>query len=313
MIARPDAIDAAFVYENLVVEAAKEQSPKRLVAVYPAGGTYMMDCPYAIVGGKHQSEETLATARLFLQHLLTEEQQQIAMDRGFRRADRKAKSSPLVFKPENGVRMEEPALLPDPAPKEVAAVTAWWRANVKKKAQVTLALDVSRSMDGQRIESLKRAAKGLVQDLADAERIAVFTFTRDVTLMQEMEDVGKCREKLVSAIDAIKTAGGTYLVEATRTAVEYAQKRVDAARTSIVVVMTDGKDPRYRLHEPAFLEQEKAIRAAKDVVVFTIGIGDEGEVDDAMLKRLASAPTGFTRGTGQDIEGIFAEQVRSQF
>jgi Mg-chelatase subunit ChlD len=178
---------------------------------------------------------------------------------------------------------------------------------------VTLALDVSRSMDGERIAALKRAARGLVEDLADSERIAVFTFTRKVTLLQELEEVGKCREQLLAAIDGIKTAGGTYLVEATRTAAEYAQERLDPKRTSVVVVMTDGKDPRHRLHEPAFLEQEKAIRAARDVVVFTIGIGDEGEVDEAMLKRLATVPTGFTRGSGKDIESIFAEQIRSQF
>lgn len=136
-----------------------------------------------------------------------------------------------------------------------------WRRNVKKKAQVALVLDVSRSMEGKKMDSLIRAAKGLLQTLDADERIALFTFERKITLLHELATVGESRASLLKSIDAIQMGGGTYLVEATRKAVEYMADQRNPAQTPVVIVMTDGRDPRYRLQEPAFLEQEKAIRS----------------------------------------------------
>jgi Ca-activated chloride channel family protein len=303
----------AFLYENLVIEAARGKDQPPLVAIYPADGTLAADNPFGIVAGPHQSEATIKAARLFRQHLLGNEQQLLAMDRGFRPAAGNVKLSPLVFKAGHGVRIDTPQLLPLPSAHDLQRVTDYWRQHVKRKAQVTLVLDVSRSMDGEKIAALKRGAKALLRDLADDERIAVFTFARRIEQLQKLAAVGDCRADLGLAIDRIQTAGGTYLVEATLQAVKYAAEAADPLRTSIVVVMTDGRDPRYQLHEEAFLDKERAIRSHGGVLVFTIGIGGEQQVDRQMLERLASAPTAATLVDDHGIERVFEEQIRAQF
>ena len=88
----PSYLSAAVMYENLVIN----QETKRLngesfqlpvVAIYPKEGTFWSNHPYAILNASWVSDEEREAAEIFRYFLLAPEQQERALEVGFRPAD----------------------------------------------------------------------------------------------------------------------------------------------------------------------------------------------------------------------------------
>jgi len=110
----PNSLKAAFLYENLVVEKNKElqfridqgdiPADQKLVAVYPDEGVLNNDHPFAIINRPYVSAEERKVAREFIQFLSEPQQQETAVEYGFRVAT--AVNQSLLeqqFNPANGV------------------------------------------------------------------------------------------------------------------------------------------------------------------------------------------------------------------
>ncbi len=188
-----------------------------------------------------------------------------------------------------------------------ADVTFTWPRPIAKTLRscevptdVVLAIDLSGSMNNDKanppepISSVLTAAKSFVSQLQQADQISVVTFASQantpVTLTNDRVAASTAVGKLV--IDPLEERGTTNTGLGLQTALaELGSARHNTNARSVVVLLTDGlatspgtdKEP-----ETFALEQAAAVKA-KDITVFTIGLGTGVNMD--FLRSIASAPT----------------------
>jgi ADP-ribosylglycohydrolase/Mg-chelatase subunit ChlD len=77
---------------------------------------------------------------------------------------------------------------------------------------ISLVLDRSGSMQGEKLESVKRAATYLIDQMAENDRVSVVTFDDEVTVIAESVLIDpSSREKLKRSVKAVKSGGSTNL------------------------------------------------------------------------------------------------------
>ncbi|MHA1368566.1 MAG: substrate-binding domain-containing protein [Promethearchaeota archaeon] len=110
----PREITTAFLYENLIIEAAKSGEARArwgddVIAIYPAEGSIHSDHPFCILSGADwMTESLLEVSRAFLAFLKERKPQEIAIMEGFRLYNSSIEVSPDLdpFIEENGVHPE---------------------------------------------------------------------------------------------------------------------------------------------------------------------------------------------------------------
>ncbi|MFO0954118.1 MAG: extracellular solute-binding protein [Isosphaeraceae bacterium] len=128
--AGPAKMTAAIVYENLVIEANRGESgeagPLKLVAVYPAEGTFQTEHPVGVVRRPWVTPLHEKAAETYIAYLLAAAQQEKAKAHGFRPADA---SLPLddLLKPEYGVSAVTPSTLPTPSAPTISTLRRIWQ------------------------------------------------------------------------------------------------------------------------------------------------------------------------------------------
>ena len=143
---------------------------------------------------------------------------------------------------------------------------------------VVLALDMSASLDGDRIDHLRNAGKALLNGLKSTDQAALVTFSHvvveDATLTADFESVR-------AALDAAQASGRTSLVDATYTGMMIGES--DVGR-SLLIVFSDGVDT------TSWLAPESVLETARrsDVVVYGVEVG----------KRKVSFPRDVSTATG---------------
>jgi Ca-activated chloride channel homolog len=127
---------------------------------------------------------------------------------------------------------------------------------------VTLALDVSGSVDRPRLERLAGAATALVRALDARDRATLLTFERRLELLaHHSHDL----RAVVEALAALESGGGTSLRDATYAGLALRQP---ADVRSLLLVFTDGADT------ASWLDESSVIAAADraDVVVYGVTV-----------------------------------------
>ena len=150
--------------------------------------------------------------------------------------------------------------------------------------RTVLVLDRSGSMRGDKIEHLRSAATRFVNllppELADTTLIA-FSDT-----VPRAEPFTNHKDALREAIKGLVPQGRTRLFDATYDAVELLNAARDLDGQNVrraVIVFTDGKDTGSHRREQDIIE-----RAAKDgIKVFTLGLGQENEINKKALEDIA--------------------------
>jgi VWFA-related protein len=125
---------------------------------------------------------------------------------------------------------------------------------------VILALDLSESVSGERLENLKSAARALLDGLAARDRAALLTFSHKVRLKSELtSNVDTLRK----ALDQVGPAGNTALIDGAYAAM--ALTASDVGR-DLVILFSDGFDTASWLAAASVLESAR--RA--DAVVYSV-------------------------------------------
>ena len=127
---------------------------------------------------------------------------------------------------------------------------------------IILALDVSASVSGDRLEHLLGAGRALLSSLAGDDRVALLTFSHVVALRQALTaDV----EPVRAALDQVEPSGETALVDGVHAAMTVGDS--DAGRT-LVLVFSDGLDT------SSWLTGDSVLAAARrsDVVVYGVAV-----------------------------------------
>ncbi len=125
---------------------------------------------------------------------------------------------------------------------------------------VILALDVSASVSGERLQHLQTAGRALLERLTKEDRAALLTFSQAVVLRESLTgDVARVR----MALERVQPLGDTALVDASHAAMMLGHS--DVGR-SLLIVFSDGLDTASWLSPDGVLESARR----SEVVVYSV-------------------------------------------
>jgi Ca-activated chloride channel family protein len=264
----------------------------KLVALYPAEGTFVSDNPYQILNGPWVSPGQRKGAEEFQKFLAKEISPSVAGQFGFRPGDPKAKPAGMVAT-SSGADPSQPKIeLKVPEPKVLNRVLTTWRRD-RKPANVLLVLDNSGSMgDENKLEQAKSGLRGFFANAAPQDRIGLMKFSDKPRLLVPIAPFGANKGNLRSAVDQIFPENDTALFQATKAGVDLVKQRADTSRINAVVLLTDGQDTAGGVSESQVLtrlEQEGRAETG-GVKLYTIAYG--ADADQALLARFSGATGG---------------------
>jgi len=292
-------LDAFVCMEQLVVYHNTHTSGEKLVAIYPVEGTLWEDHPLALLELDELTAQQRATFSRFVEYLQARDTQIEVLRSGYRPTDLSlpldAEGSPLTNA--NGVDPSQPkTALQMPSPSVVQVVRdVWWYT--KRHTNVYLVVDVSGSMEGDKLSNAQDALRVFMQEVkGDQERVGLIAFSTRATEVVPLAELAQNRQPLNATIDRLEAGGDTALLDAVDLAYARLQALQDAERINAVVVMTDGRENNSRIRIGTLIKRlMNGNETGVPVVVFTIGYGDDA--DERTLRALAEA------GGGQYYEG----------
>ena len=299
-----------------ILSPGEQPRPPRvpLVAIYPKEGTLFSDSPMFVLDAPWVDQAQKDGAALFTQYLQRPENQQQVLQFHFRPANPAVPiADPITTA--NGVDPNQPqTLLEVPAPEVVGKLLDKW-SQQRKKAKVTLVLDVSGSMGdaadpkdeslGSKLDLAKQAVLDSLDQLSADDEVAFDIFSTglgdkgDQQLVQLLPygRVGDEREQLRAKVEGLFPENGTPLYDVTQQTYQAALDAYDPTRINAVVLLTDGKnddgndsDDQQQLQQLInSLRSGNEGQASKPVRVFTIGYGKDADAD--VLRSIAEAAT----------------------
>ena len=298
---------ASIEYESTLINTGGS-GDNGLVAIYPYEGTFMAKHPACI--NTTASPQQIEIARLFRDYLLAPATQQTAMNAGLRPADhrttREVASAPLSapFDAEHGVDPTLPkTIFGQQNPDAALAMNSLWQS-ARKFVNLTLLIDVSGSMRGEKIDNVRIAAKEFIQQMGDNDFLTLITFSDKISILSEHIHVSSVRTKAISQVNAILASGNTSLYDAIGTASGVIKKTTSSETSNVMVLLTDGQDTsssRYRMNQTLI-----TTASGNATTVFTIAYGQDAD-QDVLMKLASSGKGNFYAGNAANIAGIYQE------
>jgi Ca-activated chloride channel family protein len=282
-------------------------SREKLVAIYPAEGTFFSDNPYITLNAPWVTAAQRSGAASFGDFLAKNIDSATAAGYGFRPADVGVKPSPPLTDA-NGV---DPALpervLGLPEPRVLDAVRKAWRED-RKPANVLLVVDTSGSMnDASRLVNAKQGLRAFLKEVAPQDRVGLTVFNDRVTALAPVEPIRGSRGRLQGLVSGLVADGGTAIYDATDQGVAQVAKLADTSRINAVVLLTDGEDTDSSKSADALVGDLAAQGdSPRKVRVFTIAYSAGASGAAASLARIAEASGGKAyTGDTDDIETVY--------
>jgi len=243
-------------------DQAKLVAPrKKLVAIYPSGGSLVSDDPIVVLGTTANAQwvtpQDRTIGEAFKKYVLGPDAQAILGNFGFRPADTKAKPTGLVTA-QYGANPDLPKIiLGQPNVNTTRAATAQWD-QVRKPSSVLLLIDVSGSMgydsgandNKSRLQEAVDSAAATVDHFRPTDELGVWVFSTSlksdfgdgVAVVRDVKPLGGDGENLKSQLAHLNPVQGTPLYDATGKAFDFMHKRAQAGRINAIVLLTDGED-----------------------------------------------------------------------
>ena len=158
-------------------------------------------------------------------------------------------------------------------------------------ANVLLLADTSGSMDGEKIETLKRSVLEFVSRVDDpGEFVGLMDFDEGFREAIPMGPMGTDLAVWEDAVAALDGEGGTAFYDAVIRAVSVLESDGAPDRTNIIIALTDGAD------QDSFQSLSDAVTALQQssapILMFAIAYGESGDYDLDTLETLADATGG---------------------
>ena len=251
------------------------------------------------------SPEESAAALAFRDFLLSQEAQESALEVGFRPADTSISLAHSVIRADLGVDPFQPQpVLEVPSAETLEALLDTWLA-VRKRVNIILVVDVSGSMEGEKLVAVQDGLKLFLDELADDDTVGILTFNDQIETLTPLSPLGPKRAQVEREIDFLQADYKTVLHDVTLEALEELSAAYDPERINAVVLMTDGIDTASRSSEYKLLrELEKAANSEQVVRIFTIAYGDDADQD--LLQKIANITQArMVEGTPENIRRIY--------
>ncbi|MCB8966491.1 MAG: VWA domain-containing protein [Ardenticatenaceae bacterium] len=271
-----------------------------LVFIFPAGGTIWADHPYCILDNADWVDDDEAeAAAIFRDYLLARDQQELAIDNFLRPLDTSIPlRAPLSLENGTDPRVSPATVPPLPSPNAdiSAAIIDIFTIN-KRKATMLLVIDVSGSMEGEKIRTARAATAEFLSRLDANDEVGIMIFSDIVTLMEPPARVGDVVEGLTQRVNGLLASGNTALYEAVCQAVETIEKTQEddiatgESRLYGIILLSDGEDTVGYVTENQMLATCLPSNAEADgIKIFPIAFG--ADADEAILQRIADATSG---------------------
>jgi Ca-activated chloride channel family protein len=281
------------------------KSGPRLVAIYPAEGTFFSDNPLITLQAPWVSADQAAAAAKLTDYLTSPAVQGKVAALGFRPASPDAPVGGTLTA-RNGVDLAQPArLLSLPDPKVLASIKALWQED-RKPADIVLVLDTSGSMnDDAKLQQAQEGLHRFLDAISPRDRVALIAFSDRSRLISPLAAMTPtARTTLLGEIDGLFPDGGTAVYDATLDGLALLGKDADPNHIAAEVVLTDGEDNKSQASPDDVVRKLGSTTEAGAVRVFTIAYGAAANVD--VLKRIAEAGGGkpYT-GDPQTIDAVY--------
>jgi Ca-activated chloride channel family protein len=278
----PDYLDFVALEENdlIYINQGKTEilPPERLVALYPAEGTFWHEHPFGIVQADWVSEEQAGAARKFADYVRSPLVQEKIMAAGFRPVIPDVEIG-YPFVPELGVDKDQPStvlFVPDPA--VIAAIQENW-SYVKKQADIWLVFDVSGSMQGEKIAQAQQAALLFLDNTELQNRVGLITFNTDVHVDVPLGSLETNKGALEETIRSLVAEDNTALYDVLIEAVGMFQENASDDRIRAIVLLSDGADTASANRIRDAKEAIEAQRSERNpVIVIPVAYGADADI-----------------------------------
>jgi Ca-activated chloride channel family protein len=310
----PDYLDFVALEENDLIfinqGRTEYQPPERLVALYPAEGTFWHEHPFGVVQANWVSQEQAEAARIFTDFILSEPIQERVMENGFRPVNPDVEIG-YPISTDLGVDPLQPlTVLEVPEAPVISAIQESW-SFVKKQADIWLVIDVSGSMHGEKLDNARQAAINFIEQTESNNRVGLITFNSSPRVIVPLDNVESNAEELRNAITRLQADGDTALFEAIVQSVDNMSGGEDD-RIRAIVVLSDGEDTvgGRTLQETVDRILEEA-GSQNPVIVIPIAYGSDADI--ATLNAIArAANTRVQPGNPDEIQALL-ELISSYF
>ena len=144
--------------------------------------------------------------------------------------------------------------------------------------RVAMSFDISTSVEGERLEHLRAAARSIIQRLRPQDRASLSSFSHK---LDRLVPLTGDRKQLLDAVGRLEAGGGTSLRDAAFAAVAL---RDESVGRTLVVLFSDGVDT------TSFLSEPDVLRAAErsDVIIYPVGVRTTVRLGPRFDSRLAT-------------------------
>ena len=215
---------------------------REMVFIYPREGSPRHNHSAAVVNADWVTPDQTEAAQQWIDFLLEERQQQAFMQEGFRPG-----TSISYVKPANSRFWPDPnqptaTLNPDRIePAAAQTIVGSW-GTVKKPGVVTLVVDTSGSMAGEKLEQARDGVLRMLDNIDVANRVGLLTFADGLREYVAVAPVSENRFAVVEVAKRMRASGPTELYTALQSAVKMTDEaEADPDATRGVVVLTDGR------------------------------------------------------------------------
>jgi Ca-activated chloride channel family protein len=271
-----------------------------LVFIFPAGGTIWADHPYCILdNAEWVSDEQAEAAAIFQDYLLGQEVQEQAIDNYLRPLDSSIPlRAPMTLENGTDPRVNPDTVAPLPSPNaEVSSAVIDLFNITKRKATVFVVLDISGSMEGERITTARTATIEFLDRLDANDELSVMVFNEEVTVLAEPARVGDVVEGLTNRVNGLIANGNTNLYKAVCDAAKImgneAAKDALAGESRLygIILLSDGEDTVGGVSQnQMFATCLPANPEADGFRIYPIAFGDSA--DNSVLNRMATTTGG---------------------
>jgi Ca-activated chloride channel homolog len=241
----PDYLDFVALEENDLIAINRGQTdtqpPERLIALYPKEGTFWHEHPFGIPNANWVTDEQRQAARTYTEFVLMPEQQEYIMSFNFRPANPDVAVG-FPIDPQFGVTVAGPTNVLDvPEPEVISEIQQSW-SFVKKQADILIVIDVSGSMQGDKLAQAQQAALAFIENIEGTNRVGLATFNENFRLDVPIDIVENNLSQLRTAIEGLRADGGTALYSSVVESTKLMEGLGDTDRIRAVVLLSDGED-----------------------------------------------------------------------
>lgn len=171
---------------------------------------------------------------------------------------------------------------------------------------LSLVIDRSTSMQGEKMDVVKSAANQLLRGMRDGDILSVVAFSDRAEVVIPASSYAD-RRKMESNIHKIQPSGATEIFQGLEAGMREVQANFDRRRVNHIILLTDGQ---------TYGDEQACLSLAEDAAARNIGITGMGigaDWNDIFLDALASRTGGSSAyiAKAQDIERILVDKFKS--